>query len=191
MWFEKTWKACQLVKLFGEMEELKQKNSEGIKNVRGLWHTSNTKDLKPRTKAYLNTRTKHRWSIRHKLCRETKSWDRIWRGDVFVCSSIWTEMFFNKLGCRGWRRSDISSTRLCLGLSARWICMFSQMSWLGETEQHVEFRVDLARMWFWNEYYLDLNNRSSQLRIDSTLHPQLEHSLRYDLGIFIILDDYI
>ncbi len=61
--------------------------------------------------------------------------------------------------------------------------MMGMISWPGEIVQHVPFRLDLARFWFWLEYYGDLVNRSPQALIDTRLHPGLTEAIRPQLGV--------
>jgi len=61
---------------------------------------------------------------------------------------------------------------------------FSQMSWIGETAQHEDFRDDFSKFWFWLEYYIDLNNRHPQVLIEPGLHPKIAETVRPRLGVF-------
>jgi hypothetical protein len=60
----------------------------------------------------------------------------------------------------------------------------SMISWPGEIEQLVPYRLDLAKMWFWLEYYFDLHNRSPQVVLENMLHPELGDQIRPQLGVF-------
>lgn len=62
--------------------------------------------------------------------------------------------------------------------------MLGMISWPGEIDQHVPFRMDLARFWFWLEYYGDIVNRSPQALVDTRLHPDLDEAVRPQLGVF-------
>lgn len=168
-----------------EIEQLKNKHVGAINEVRKLWHKSDISNLKSRTIDYLKVLEdnidgvadiKFSAKQRVKILSEDETFSFVLAYEPKKFSVLWDESMPVD---QTFRLPDYVWGSVLDG-----VCMFSQMAWLGETEQHVDFRTDLARMWFWNEYYLDLNNRSAQLRINSKLHPKLEDQLRYDLGIF-------
>lgn len=59
----------------------------------------------------------------------------------------------------------------------------SLLAWPSEVEQHVPYRLDLAKFWFWFEYYADLLNRNPQVIIERIQHPWLTDTVRPHLGV--------
>lgn len=62
--------------------------------------------------------------------------------------------------------------------------LWTDLQWNGQAEQHVEFRYDLARMWYWIEYYGALNNKSVQAIIEPRLYPNLIPPIDPTRGVF-------
>lgn len=62
--------------------------------------------------------------------------------------------------------------------------LLTNIQWAAENLQHVAFRTEIARFWFWFENYIDLNNRNSQALIDKALHPHIIERIRPQHGIF-------
>lgn len=61
--------------------------------------------------------------------------------------------------------------------------LMSQMTWAGEIEQHRPFVIDMAKFWFWTEYYTDLNTRNPQVILDDRQFPWLKERVRPQLGV--------
>ena len=57
--------------------------------------------------------------------------------------------------------------------------LWTEIQWNGEAEQHVEFRYDIARFWYWLEYYVSLNTKVTQAYVEPFLNP---HLARLDAG---------
>ena len=51
--------------------------------------------------------------------------------------------------------------------------LWTEIQWNGQAEQHVEFRYDLARFWYWLEYYVSLNSKVTQALVEPHLYPHL------------------
>lgn len=68
--------------------------------------------------------------------------------------------------------------------------LLTNLQWAAQQEQHVPFRIEIARFWFWFENHADLNNRNIQALIDPALHPQLTERLRPNLGVFNIENEW-
>lgn len=64
--------------------------------------------------------------------------------------------------------------------------VLNNIQWASENKQHVEFRLEIARFWFWFETHIDLNNRNPQALVDRALHPWLTERIRPRLGVFPI-----
>lgn len=67
--------------------------------------------------------------------------------------------------------------------------MWNILQWAAQNEQHVPYRLDIGRFWFWLEYYADLNNRSPQVLVEPLLHPDVE-PVRPRLGVFPSPDEW-
>lgn len=55
--------------------------------------------------------------------------------------------------------------------------MWNILQWAAVAEQHVPYRPDLGRFWFWLEYHVDLNDKFPQVRLEPPL-------LRPNFGVF-------
>ena len=42
---------------------------------------------------------------------------------------------------------------------------------MGEADQHVEYRYDIARFWYWIEYYIAINSKQAQVLMEPALYP--------------------
>lgn len=68
--------------------------------------------------------------------------------------------------------------------------LLTNIQWAAQQEQHVPFRIEIARFWFWFENHIDLNNRNVQALIDKALHPHLLERIRPNLGVFSIENEW-
>jgi hypothetical protein len=68
--------------------------------------------------------------------------------------------------------------------------LMNNMQWASENRQHVEFRMEIARFWFWFETHIDLNNRNPQALVDRALHPQINHRIRPQHGTFPLKEEW-
>jgi len=68
--------------------------------------------------------------------------------------------------------------------------LLTNIQWASENLQHVPFRVEIARFWFWFENHVDLNNRNPQALIDNALHPQIKNRIRPLHGVFTDGNDW-
>jgi len=64
------------------------------------------------------------------------------------------------------------------------------MQWASLNEQHVPYRLDIGRFWFWMEYYIDLNNRNCQVIIDPVQFGEKEPRIRPAFGSFPMENDW-
>lgn len=62
--------------------------------------------------------------------------------------------------------------------------MWNIIQWVAQAEQHVTYREDMGRFWFWMEYHIDLNNKVPQVLIEPGLHPKVEQVVRPQYGVF-------
>ena len=62
--------------------------------------------------------------------------------------------------------------------------MFNNLHWTGIIKQHVEFRLDMAKFWWWIEYYSDLPNRGPQVILAAEQFPHLQSRVEPQLGVF-------
>jgi len=62
--------------------------------------------------------------------------------------------------------------------------LWTELQWNGLAEQYVEFRNDIARMWYWIEYYVGLNNKSVQAIIEPRLYPHIDKPIDPSRGVF-------
>jgi L-ascorbate metabolism protein UlaG (beta-lactamase superfamily) len=68
--------------------------------------------------------------------------------------------------------------------------MWNMMQWASLNEQHVPYRLDIGRFWFWMEYYIDLNNRNCQVIIDPVQFGEKEPRIRPAFGSFPMENDW-
>ncbi len=52
--------------------------------------------------------------------------------------------------------------------------MWNMYQWATEIKEHVPYRLDLGRFWYWLEYNLDLGNKNAQAIIEPRLYPDME-----------------
>lgn len=62
--------------------------------------------------------------------------------------------------------------------------MWNIVQWCSQAQQHVPYRIDIGRFFFWLEYHVDLNNRIPQVLLESRLHPRANPTVRPQLGVF-------
>lgn len=62
--------------------------------------------------------------------------------------------------------------------------MWNIIQWTAQAEQHVPYREDMGRFWFWMEYHIDLNNKVPQVIIEPVLHPEISERVRPQYGVF-------
>lgn len=68
--------------------------------------------------------------------------------------------------------------------------LLTNIQWAAQQEEHVPFRAEIARFWFWFENHVDLNNRNVQALIDDALHPGLKERIRPNLGSFPLDEEW-
>lgn len=68
--------------------------------------------------------------------------------------------------------------------------LLTNIQWAAEGLEHVPFRIEIARFWFWFENHVDLNNRNVQALIDRALHPELSERIRPQLGVFKLENEW-
>jgi len=68
--------------------------------------------------------------------------------------------------------------------------LLTNLQWASQNFQCKDFRVEIARMWFWFENHADLNNRNPQVLIDPALHPHIAQRIRPMLGVFTVEDEW-
>ncbi|HCH65702.1 MAG TPA: hypothetical protein DFR83_23060 [Deltaproteobacteria bacterium] len=52
--------------------------------------------------------------------------------------------------------------------------LWTDIQWNGEANQHVEYRYDIARFWYWIEYYIAINTKQPQVLMEPALYPQAD-----------------
>lgn len=69
--------------------------------------------------------------------------------------------------------------------------MWGQYQWATQIEEHVPYRLDIGRLWYWMEYHVDLGNKSIQAIIEPQLFPALQHpTIRPQFGVVAYEDDW-
>lgn len=68
--------------------------------------------------------------------------------------------------------------------------LLTNIQWASENYQHSTFRLEIARMWFWFETHVDLNNRNTQALVDRALHPEIIQRIRPQHGVFTMDDEW-
>lgn len=68
--------------------------------------------------------------------------------------------------------------------------LLTNIQWAAENYQHVDFRLEIARFWFWFENHVDLNNRNPQALIDRALHPHITERIRPNHGVFPLVNEW-
>lgn len=68
--------------------------------------------------------------------------------------------------------------------------LWTEIQWNGKALQHVEFRPEMARFWYWLEYYIGLNNKQIQGIIEPRLYPHLAQPIDPTRGVFPMPDEW-
>lgn len=68
--------------------------------------------------------------------------------------------------------------------------LLTNIQWASQQKEHVVFRPEIARFWFWFENHIDLNNRNIQALVDRVLHPHLQVRINPELGVFVLEDEW-
>lgn len=69
--------------------------------------------------------------------------------------------------------------------------MWGQYQWATQIEEHVPYRLDIGRLWYWMEYHVDLGNKNIQAIVEPQLLPELEHAtIRPQHGVVTYADDW-
>lgn len=68
--------------------------------------------------------------------------------------------------------------------------LLTNIQWAAQQEEHVPFRLEIARFWFWFENHVDLNNRNVQALVDEALHPDITERIRPELGVFSLEEEW-
>jgi hypothetical protein len=95
-----------------------------------------------------------------------------------------------------WDEADAAPDQTLFVREAVWAAIldgrfvWNMIQWQGENLQHVPFRPELGRFWFWLESHIDLNNRVPQVLIDRVQHPTVETPVRPTLGTFPLADEW-
>ncbi len=63
--------------------------------------------------------------------------------------------------------------------------LWTDIQWNGEADQHVEFRYDIARFWYWLEYYVAINTKQPQVILEPDLYPGAP-TLDLSKGVFAL-----
>ena len=61
--------------------------------------------------------------------------------------------------------------------------LWTDIQWNGEADQHVEFRYDIARFWYWLEYYVAANTKQPQVILEPALYPN-RPEVDVSMGVF-------
>ncbi len=62
--------------------------------------------------------------------------------------------------------------------------MWNILQWSAIAEQHVPYRLDMGRFWFWLEYHVDLNNKVPQVMLEPLLYGVDAPLVRSRFGVF-------
>lgn len=70
--------------------------------------------------------------------------------------------------------------------------MWAMYQWTTEIKEHVPYRLDLGRFWYWLEYNIDLGNKNTQAVIEPRLYPHLldRPTIRPQHGVIEFQDDW-
>lgn len=52
--------------------------------------------------------------------------------------------------------------------------MWNMYQWATQIEEHVPYRLDIGRFWYWMEYHVDLGNKNTQAIIEPRLYPDMD-----------------
>ena len=69
--------------------------------------------------------------------------------------------------------------------------MWNMYQWTTQIEEHVPYRLDIGRFWYWLEYNVDLGNKNSQAIIEPRLYPGMQHpTIRPGHGVLRLEDEW-
>lgn len=69
--------------------------------------------------------------------------------------------------------------------------MWNMYQWATQIEEHVPYRLDIGRMWYWMEYHVDLGNKTTQAILEPVLFSDMEHpTIRPQWGTVTYDDDW-
>lgn len=168
-----------------EIENLKAEKQSKIDALNAWMEDSDTRRLKERTETYLDRMERHtsrEYIDFHSAIRfQINGPDA---GFSFVLEANPEDGFGTHWNV------DAPTDHTCYLTQAQWASvlagkiMFNNLHWTGLIEQHVEFRLDMAKFWWWIEYYSDLTNRGPQVILAAEQFPHLQSRVEPQLGVF-------
>ena len=165
--------------------ELKARKQPKLDATNAWLSASDRKNLRARTDKYLTTMQKH-------ICREFIDFSAAIRFRVDGPESGFSFVLEAdpKDGFRAGWNDTIATGHTCHLTEAQWASvleckiMFNNLHWTGIIEQHVPFRLDMAKFWWWLEYYADLTNRGPQVILQSQQFPEFDQLVEPQRGQF-------
>lgn len=168
-----------------EIEIIKNKFQYKIDSINKWLCASSFQNLKERTKNYMNNMEK--WanhkeidfssSIRFLIEGKEKSFSFVINAKPDTGFQVsWDENFITDQTCY------VSDYTWASILEAKLV--FNSLPWSGVIEQHVPFRMDMGKLWWWLEFYADLNNRNPQILLEKIQFPHIKETVRPNLGVF-------
>jgi L-ascorbate metabolism protein UlaG (beta-lactamase superfamily) len=165
--------------------ELKTRMQPKIDAINGWMAESDVDDLKRRSADYVDRMVRH-------SCRDFIDFSAAIRfriegpdaGFSFVLEADPVG------GFRAHWRAGTPTDHTCYLTQAQWASvlagkiMFNTLHWTGVIDQHVAFRLDMAKFWWWIEYYSDLTNRGPQVILAAEQYPHLRARVAPQLGVF-------
>lgn len=165
--------------------ELKKRKQPKLDATNAWLAASDRKNMRVRTDKYLST-------MQDFTCREYIDFSATIRFKIdgpdaafsFVLEADPTNGFR-----AGWN-DDVATDHTCHLSEVQWASvlegkiMFNNLHWTGIIEQHVPFRLDMAKFWWWLEYYADLTNRGPQVILQSQQFPELDQFVEPQRGQF-------
>lgn len=68
--------------------------------------------------------------------------------------------------------------------------MWDIVQWVAQAEQHVPYRLDIGRFWFWLELHVNLNGKNTQVILDERLYPHLTNRVEPRKGVFPLAGEW-
>jgi L-ascorbate metabolism protein UlaG (beta-lactamase superfamily) len=178
-------------KYLDAIDKVRDKFKDKVVRLREWLDGAPLNDLQKRTVSYLAHTSKWlpNWNldfnVNVKVCIEGPNSDF----DFYMCSSPEAGFHFEwKYDGQYDQTLYIREKLWAAVLDAR--VLLTNIQWAAQQEEHVPFRIEIARFWFWFENHVDLNNRNVQALIDNALHPELEERMRPKLGVFNINNEW-
>ena len=165
--------------------ELKARKQTKLDAINKWLAASERSNLRKRTDHYLSTMTRF-------ACREYIDFSAAIRFAIEGPGAGFSFLLqaHPKLGFRAGWNDELPTDHTCYLTEVQWSSvlagkiMFNNLHWTGTVEQHVPFRLEIAKFWWWLEYYADLTNRGPQVILQSQQFPGPTALYEPQLGVF-------